>query len=96
MPLSLCVMSGKRKRDYKKVFKCLKRLLPSLSLQTITVDFEAAVSVWKAMRSVFPGVTLLGFSFHWTQTIWRKIQDLGLVSSYMNDDATHNIPQVGA
>ena len=44
------IMSGKHKRDYKKVFKTVKNLLPSTAVQTVTVDVEAAM--WQALSSV--------------------------------------------
>lgn len=50
-------------------------------------DFEA--SVWRAIPDVFPHVTIHGCAFHWGQAAWRKIQELGLQSSYMNDVGTH-------
>ncbi|KAK3755139.1 hypothetical protein QZH41_020563 [Actinostola sp. cb2023] len=29
-------------------------------------------AMWAAVRSVLPGVTLMGCAFHWTQALWRK------------------------
>ena len=51
-------MSGKNKWNYKKVCKkAVKNLHPSHVLQTVTIDFEAAV--WKAIPCVFHGVAIL-------------------------------------
>ena len=36
-------MSGKQKRDYKKIFNAVKDLLPSIAIKTITIDIEAAM-----------------------------------------------------
>ena len=36
------------------------------------------------MKAVFGNVTIQGCSFHWAQAVWRKVQDLGLASAYMN------------
>ena len=80
-------MPGKRRRDYKKVFRAATKLLPSVSIQTITIDFEAAM--WQALHRVLPTVWILGCFFHWTQAVWRKVQALGLQVIYSNDNATH-------
>ena len=37
-----------------------------------------------------PWVALRGCAFHWRQCIFRKIQALGLYTSYLHDEATHN------
>nr|XP_058953276.1 uncharacterized protein LOC131780685 [Pocillopora verrucosa] len=58
-------MSGKRKRDYRAVFRELLELLPSPALRQVTLDFECAV--WKVLRQLLPDVKLLGCVFHWTQ-----------------------------
>ena len=85
------VMSGKCKKDYKKVFKAVKSLLLAFVVSTITIDFEAAMRC--AIPLVFPGVTILGCYFHWAQAVWRKVQELGLQVAYNNDNNTHKYIQ---
>ena len=80
-------MSGKHKRDYKKVFKAIKKLLPTSNVKTVTLDFEAAM--WHATSKVFPNVKILGCFFHWSQAVWQKVQELGLQTAYNSDDKTH-------
>ena len=89
VPLAFVLMSGKKKRDYRKVLKAIKDLTGSRKLEKIILDFENAV--WRAIPQVFAGVTIRGCSFHWAQCIWRKIQDVGLAPAYTNDDATHKL-----
>ncbi|XP_052268620.1 uncharacterized protein LOC127869999 [Dreissena polymorpha] len=38
----------------------------------------------------FSGVTIKGCVFHWTQAVWRKVQDLGLVTTYRRRQALYN------
>ena len=88
VPLAFVLMSGKRRRDYKKVLEAIRNLLPDeINLQCIFADFEAAL--WRAVEQVFYDAQIQGFVFHWTQAIWRKVQDLGLTTVYKSDDAVY-------
>jgi len=40
------------------------------------VDFEA--TVWEAIRAEFTDTTIKGCTFHFSQAIWRKVQEVGL------------------
>ena len=82
-------MSGKRKRDYRKVLKAIKRLTRDRKLEKFVLDFKQAL--WRAIPLVFPGVLIQGCSFHWAQYIWRKIQDIGLALAYKKDNSTHKL-----
>ena len=87
VPFVYVVMSGKQKKDYVKVLKRVLRLLPSPKAVKATIDFEKAM--WAAIRKVMPWVQISGCSFHWTQAVWRKVQELGLQIPYNEDDGTH-------
>ncbi|XP_078343061.1 uncharacterized protein LOC144628821 [Oculina patagonica] len=56
-----------------------------MNLQSL-IYFEKAL--WNCLKEVLPDVTVKGCVFHWTQALWRKIQDLGLQASYQSDDGT--------
>lgn len=49
----------------------------------IQVDFEIATI--KAIENLFPNCIVKGCLFHFTQAIWRKVQNLGLVRFYNTD-----------
>jgi hypothetical protein len=51
------------------------------------VDFEAAI--WTGLRQSFPEGNIQGCCFHWTQAVWRKVQELGLATSYMEDEGSN-------
>ena len=76
-------MSNNFKKDYARVFKAVKSLLPSIIVKIVTVDFEAAI--WVALSAILPGVTILGCYFQRVQAIWRRVQELGLQAGYSND-----------
>ncbi|XP_070568671.1 uncharacterized protein [Ptychodera flava] len=80
VPIAFVMMSRRRKRDYKAIFQVVKDLVPDVTVLTITLDFETAI--WRAAESVFPGVKIHGCSFHWSQALWRKVQELGLSPVY--------------
>ena len=87
VPLLFAFMSGKRRKDYKKILQMVEDLVPGeISVKEIVVDFEA--SIWKAIPEVFGDVKILGCNFHWGQAVWRHVQQLGLQVSYNNDEGT--------
>ena len=81
------LMSGKTTTDYEAIFRTLLRILPlgNIGVRSITLDFEAAV--WVALKKVLPSVSLKGCLFRWNQAIWRKIQQLGIVTNSKKDSA---------
>ena len=54
-----------------------------VQLQCVVMDFEAAV--WNTFWDMLPNVARKGCHFHWTQAIWRKVQDLGFAVLYTSE-----------
>ncbi|XP_060561171.1 uncharacterized protein LOC132720942 [Ruditapes philippinarum] len=82
-------MSGKKRRDYKKVFQAVLRLMPSTNVEKFVLDFEAGL--WQGLRDVFHEPQIQGCAFHFGQALWRKAQDLGLQSAYSNNDKVYKL-----
>ncbi|XP_074631182.1 uncharacterized protein LOC141889768 [Acropora palmata] len=88
LPLVFVLMANKKEKDYKKVLKKIIELLPSKpAIKQVTIDFEKAL--WAAFRTVLPAISIQGCVFHWTQAVWRKVQELGLQRAYSEDDAVY-------
>ncbi|XP_052695537.1 uncharacterized protein LOC128173907 [Crassostrea angulata] len=51
--------------------------------QGFVADFEAAL--WKALKDRFPGTPIQGCVFHWTQAVFRKVQDHGRQVQYVSN-----------
>jgi len=91
VPLAFVVMSGRRAVDYTAVLRAILDLLPITvpAVQQVTADFEAAV--WQSIRALLPNVKLSGCLFHFSQAIYRKLQELGLQVAYNADAGTRAV-----
>ena len=84
VPLAFCIMSRRQSSDYSLIFEAIAASFESPPrVQRIVLDFESAV--WKSIRQVFPSVELRGCSFHFTQSIYRQVQNVGLQTAYINN-----------
>ena len=80
--VAFILMSRRQKKDYIAVFRHLRSFLPEpLRLKNVVADFESALR--GALGDVFPEVSYTGCFFHWTQAVYRKVQQFGLAASYM-------------
>ena len=86
VPFAFFLMSSRQKVDYIDVLTSVKNVTGDNSLEEIMIDFELAM--WGAIRCVFPEVNIKGCTFHWTQSFWKKIQELGLAPAYFNDEGS--------
>ncbi|XP_029974749.1 uncharacterized protein LOC115408246 isoform X2 [Salarias fasciatus] len=92
VPLVFCLMSGKHKKDYCAVLCAVLNCLPGQpAVQEMVLDFE--MSVWRAMAIVLPTVKLMGCTFHWTQSIWRK-EHIPAAFAKLEEKARRNVALV--
>ena len=47
-----------------------------------TSPVSTVAGMWLALKDVFPSRPIKGCVFHWSQSVWRRVQDLGLATSY--------------
>jgi len=48
------------------------------------------LGAWKAVRDVYPMASIQGCVFHWTQAVWRHVQELGLSATYRQKGGMHS------
>lgn len=79
-PLVFALLPGKSEQLYTRYFHLLKETCTQcqIALQPTTffIDYETAVQ--NTARTSFPGITIKGCFFHFTQCIWRKVQNTGM------------------
>lgn len=99
IPLVYCLLPDKTGATYQSLFQLITNKCNELNFQcdpsNIIIDFEIAVirSVWHHYRCA----VLHGCFFHFQQSLWWKVQELGLVVSYKNDLAIKRwVRQTGA
>ena len=59
-------------------------MIPLANLEKILLDFESAAT--NAFAAAYPCARILGYYFHLTQSIFRKVNDIGMKSDYESDD----------
>ena len=87
IPLCFCLLAGKTTGHYRQLLQRLRDKLRALRLrrwnpQNVMCDFEIAIIRPTAVQTELPGSRIRGRHFHFTQSLWRKVSSLGLVSQY--------------
>lgn len=83
VPLIYVLSARKDANTYVRIFENLKEKQPALDPKHIMVDFERAAML--AISAIFPAAEIHGCFFHFSQCIWRKIQQCGLATKYQSD-----------
>lgn len=61
----------------------IKTHLPNFNPESLTLDFE--ISAIQSIIQIFPSAQIYGCNFHFNQSLWRKVQNIGLASSYKDN-----------
>ena len=87
-PLVYGLLPGKSRDIYHQFFMGVKEEAMNngqhISPEEIMTDFELALV--QSLELEFPGARIHGCYFHFAQCLWRKVQRLGLVEEYKEDD----------
>lgn len=84
-PLAFCLLDGKTVGHYRQILQAIKRCVSrvtghQLQPKKVICDFEKGLML--AVETEFPLTRIRGCYFHFTQSLWRHIQELGLAGSY--------------
>ncbi len=79
-PLVHVLMTCKKATLYHKVVQKVKELVPNFSPEKAMGDFES--SPGEAFKAAFPDCEIGGCHFHFSQSLFRKIQKLGLTDEF--------------
>ena len=83
--LCMALLATKDVGAYRQLFQHLKRRVRAtthhrLSPEQVVCDFEIALKI--AVETELPNTRVSGCYFHFCQSLWRKIQELGLSQMY--------------
>ena len=79
-----CLVQNKTQAVYARILDEIKKMIPLANPEKILLDFESAAI--NAFRAAYPNATITGCYFHLTQSILRKINEIGMKSDYESDD----------
>lgn len=94
LPLVYALMTSKRQEHYAKVFETVRsaarRFRVTAFPSVVMSDFE--MSILNAVRALFPDSTVRACFFHLGQSMYRKVQSLGLQEAY-NDPQDRSVKE---
>ena len=82
-PAIFILLPNKTQALYLKIYRLLKKLVPGLEAEIVISDFELASL--NALELAWPGVSIQGCYFHFSQCVYRKIVEMGLKTRYVED-----------
>lgn len=84
-PVALyCLLPNKTRETYSRLLAQVQCLVPSAAPQVILTDFETAAM--SSFAQSYPYASVKGCYFHLTQSILRKVQEVGLKTEYESND----------
>ena len=88
LPFIMVLMTNRGIGHYRQLLQVLKRQVRLVSHhrwrpQIVVADFEQALII--AVETELTA-NIRGCYFHFTQSLWRRVQNLGLVAAYRQDD----------
>jgi hypothetical protein len=88
-PIVFGLLPNKREDTYRRFLQMIKsaalRFGTDFSPEIIQIDYE--IAMMNAIRGELPYTRIRGCYFHFTQAIWRKVQDLGLTIPFRDNNA---------
>ena len=93
IPFVMCLLDGKQIGKYHQVLQHVKDKIFQLSgerwsPETVVTDFESS-----AIETELPNSRRFGCYFHFSKSLWRRIQEIGLTREYRNIPRVKNFLQ---
>ncbi|KAG0436193.1 hypothetical protein DMUE_4343 [Dictyocoela muelleri] len=82
------LMNSKSECENKKIFNILRNEI-MIQPELIICDYEK--SLGNSLTLIFPNNKIRGCLFHFSQIIWRKVQEMKLVQDYKKNNNIRNI-----
>lgn len=93
VPVCVALLPQKNHETYSRFFHLLLEVAVRYGFRfdprIVCIDFESAVIA--TITEMFPNARIRGCLFHYSQAIWRKVQNLGLSGRYTVDDAFNRL-----
>ena len=93
VPLVYCLLPNKQRTTYYAALETIKRKMADIHLlfnpDSVMSDFE--LGLINALEMIFPNASLEGCYFHFTQCIWRRVQQSHLITSFRDDDVVRSL-----
>ncbi|KAF0713219.1 MULE domain-containing protein [Aphis craccivora] len=83
IPVIYILLPNKTKMVYERLFSMVKTHIPNFNPESFTLDFE--ISTIQSITQIFPSAEIHGCNYHFNQALWRKIQNIGLASTYKDN-----------
>jgi hypothetical protein len=89
LPLSIVLMTNRAIGHYRQVLQVLQRKIRGATgsewePEAIVWDFEQALIT--AIQTELPNTRIEGCYFHFNQSLWRHVKELGLTRAYRNHE----------
>jgi hypothetical protein len=93
LPMAIALLPAKTQQTYSRFLRLVSEAAMRYGMQfqphTVCIDFESAMIA--AVQEVLNNARIRGCLFHFSQALWRKIQDLGLTIRYKEDQAFNRL-----
>ena len=88
IPFIYALLPDKTQLTYKNLLIGIKEICieKNITFQPTQLIMDFEVAAMNAWEEVFPNIQVKGCLFHYGQSIWRKIQNLGLSAAYNNHE----------
>ncbi|KAI8516518.1 hypothetical protein Bbelb_050990 [Branchiostoma belcheri] len=84
IPFAMALMTTKTVGAYRQVLQHVKEKGPAANgTSAVGIVSDVELALITAHKTEFPDATVSGCYFHFCQSLWRRIQNLGLAGSYI-------------